>query len=104
VATATPLALILLTAVTLGTVAWAMREFRIARNGRVADRQRRMALYHALLLDSFGMAFTIILLTRLWPGLPPQLALFGLAPGFTAALAVRFHDGFAEWLLDQIGQ
>jgi hypothetical protein len=99
---ADPLALTLLTAVTLGTVLWAMREFHTARDGALAVRRRRVSLYHALLLDSFGMAFTIILLTRLWPGLPPQLALFGLAPGFTAALVVRFHDGFADWLLDQI--
>ena len=97
-----PLALTLLTAVTIGTVIWAMHEFRTARDGGVADRPRRMALYHALLLDSFGTAFTIILLARLWPGLPPQMAIFGLAPGFTAALTVRFHDGFADWLLDQI--
>ena len=99
-----PLALILLMALIIGTIAWAMLEFRVARDGRRRDGERRAALYHALLLDSFGTAFTIILLTRLWPGLPGELALFGLAPGFTAALAVRFHDGFADWLLEQIGR
>lgn len=101
---ADPLALILLTGLILGTAVWAMREFRSARDGDAAARHRRVSLYYALLLDSMAMAFTVMLLARLWPGLPPQLALFGLAPGFGTALAVRFHKGFADWLLDQIRQ
>jgi uncharacterized membrane protein len=89
-----PLVLILLTGLILGTAVWAMREFRTARDGKVATRHRRVALYYALLLDSMAMAFTVMLL----------VAMVGLAPGFAAALAVRFHKGFADWLLDQIGQ
>jgi uncharacterized membrane-anchored protein len=99
-----PLVLILLTGLILGTAVWAMREFHSARDGKLATRHRRVALYYALLLDSMAMAFTVMLLVRLWPGLPPLLAMVGLAPGFVAALAVRFHKGFADWLLDQIGQ
>jgi hypothetical protein len=97
-----PLSLAMLTAVTLGTIIWALYEFRTARNGQLRNRERRVALYYALLLDSFGMGFTLILLTRLWPGLPPQLALLGMAPGLIAALAVRFNDRFAAWMLDQL--
>jgi hypothetical protein len=99
---ADPLVLALLAGLILGTSVWAMHEFRSARDGRLVARHRRDALYHALLLDSFAMAFTIILIARLWPGLPPQMALFGLAPGFGTAMAVRFHAGFADWLLEQI--
>jgi hypothetical protein len=99
-----PLALFLLTAVALGTVVWAMREFRTARNGSLRNRERRVSLYYALLFDSFGMAFTVLLLARLWPDLPPQLALLGLVPGLIAALGVRFNTRFAAWMLDQIRQ
>jgi CHASE2 domain-containing sensor protein len=97
-----PLVLALLTAVTLGTVVWALREFRTARDGRRRTRERRIALYYALLLDSFGTAFTILLMARLWPGLPPQLALLGLAPALVAAVAVRFNTRFSTWMLDQL--
>jgi hypothetical protein len=100
--TADPLAIALLTALIIGTAAWALHEFGTARDGRLRAVHRRTALYYAMLLDSFATAFTVMLLARLWPGLPPQMALLGLAPAFTAALAVRFHTGFGDWLLDQI--
>jgi hypothetical protein len=99
---ATPLAIALLTVLIIGTIVWAMHEFGSARDGRLAQRHRRVALYYALLLDSMAMSFVVLLLARLWPGLSPQLALLGLAPGFGSALAVRFQSGFADWMLDQI--
>lgn len=98
------LALLLFAGLTLLSVAWSVPEYRTACDDSMARPLRRRALSHALVLDSFGTAFTVLALARLWPAVPSAVALLGVAPGLTAGLAVRIHDGFAGWLLDQIGR
>lgn len=92
-------ALILLCLVAVGTLWWALREFIAATRPETATRHRRMALYHALLLEGTGMGFAAMALLRLWPALPVALVLVAFLPSIALALAVRLNDRLAAWLL-----
>ena len=87
-----------------GTVWWGWCELKNARSQSKPTMVRRVALYYALVLFGMGWCFAALGVTRMWPDVPPWLALIGLVPLLLIALAVRFSRGFAVRLLPGVRQ
>jgi hypothetical protein len=87
-----------------GTVWWGWCELKNARSQSKPTMVRRVALYYSLVLFGMGLCFAALGVTRMWPDVPPWLALIGLVPLLLIALAVRFSRGFAVRLLPGVRQ
>ncbi|CAN1533228.1 hypothetical protein MCEMIH16_03404 [Caulobacteraceae bacterium] len=87
-----------------GTVWWGWCELKNARSQSKPTMVRRVALYYSLVLFGMGWCFAALGVTRMWPDVPPWLALIGLVPLLLIALAVRFSRGFAVRLLPGVRQ
>jgi hypothetical protein len=87
-----------------GTVWWGWCELKNARSQSKPTMVRRVALYYSLVLFGMGWCFAALGVTRMWPDVPPWLALIGLVPLLLIALAVRFSRGFAVRLLPGLRQ
>jgi hypothetical protein len=91
--------IILLALLSCGTVWWGGRELKNARSQSKPMIVRRVALYYALVLFSMGWCFAALGVARVWPEVPPWIALIGFVPLMSMALAVRFSRGVALRLL-----
>lgn len=82
--------IIFLALLSCGTVWWGWCELKNARSQSKPTMVRRVALYYALVLFGMGWCFATLGAARMWPGVPPWIALIGLVPLLLIALAVRF--------------
>ena len=96
--------IIFLALLSCGAAWWGWRELKSARSPSTPTMIRRVALYHALVLFGIGWGFAALGAARIWPQVPPWIALVGLVPMVLIALAVRFSRGFAVRLLSKVRQ